>query len=239
MDPPKFGGISARHHHGDWDRPLSNETDNNQITIDEVTDAQTTTGEWIVDERIRAGVVRSAVDRGRRDRPIASAMAPGLVDIMPPTVLDPFSHCFVDGSHNPTRNANHQRPGRYLGSLDHDGSRTDHRAAADPRVIEYDRTHPDQAFVLNRTTVQDDPVAHDHSAADRAGNSRVGVDHRKILNVGLCADRNLVGVAAKDGVVPDACILAEVDVAEDNRPMGDKYCRIDHAQQFQQTDWLA
>ena len=37
------------------------------------------------------------------------AMAPGLVDVVPPTVRDSFLHLFVDGSHDPTRNANHER----------------------------------------------------------------------------------------------------------------------------------
>ena len=35
--------------------------------------------------------------------------------------------------------------------------------------------------------------------------------------------------ATDDGVVPDARILPEVDVAEDNRPLRNESSRIDHA----------
>ena len=56
------------------------------------------------------------------------------------------------------------------------------------------------------------------AVADDARDTRVGVNHRQILDVGLFTDRDPVSVAAQDRVIPDARIPADVDVAEHDRP---------------------
>ena len=91
-----------------------------------------------------------------------------------------------------------------------------------PGAVEDDRPHADQAVVLDRAAVQDDPVADGHPLADGARHAGVGVDHRQVLDIGLVADRDPVGVAAQDGVVPDAGLGPEVDVAEHDRAGGDE-----------------
>ena len=98
----------------------------------------------------------------------------------------------------------------------------------DADAIEEDRPHADQAVVLDGAAVQDDPMADGDPAPDRAGDPRVGVDHREVLDVRLVADRDPVGVAAEHGVVPDARLDAQVDVAEDDRPGGDEGGWVDH-----------
>jgi hypothetical protein len=130
MNLPRQGGIPPRQDHHDRYRPLSNERENHQITVGQITLRETKTGERIVHERVRAGIAqsgdvvtrmvnerdqcndsraisrarRSEVDRTRRDRPIAGKMASGLVDIMPPTVLDPLFHRLVDRPHDSAGN---------------------------------------------------------------------------------------------------------------------------------------
>jgi hypothetical protein len=59
------------------------------------------------DSRAISRARRSEVDRTRRDRPIAGKMASGLVDIMPPTVLDPLFHRLVDRPHDSAGNTDH------------------------------------------------------------------------------------------------------------------------------------
>src|SRR4051794_31155509 len=103
------------------------------------------------------------------------AMASGLVDVMPPAMLHPLPSLLVHRAYDSRRRADDERSGGDLHILQQQGTRTDHRAAPDPDAIQEDRTHSDQAIVLDGATVQDDPMADGHPVPDGARNSRVGV----------------------------------------------------------------
>ena len=66
-----------------------------------------------------------------------------------------------------------------------------------------------------------DPVA------DDAGESRVGMDHRHVLDIGGSADPNRLRIAAEHRLVPDAGVDADLDVAQDDRAGGDEDGGID------------
>src|ERR1022692_830140 len=77
--------------------------------------------------------------------------------------------------------------------------------------------------------MQDDAVADRDPAPHDARDAGVGMDHREVLDVRLFTDRDPVRIASEDRVIPDAGVPADVDVAEDDRPLSDENGRIDHA----------
>jgi len=54
----------------------------------------------------------------------------------------------------------------------------------------------------------------------------VGVYGSVVLNITVVSDRDRVGVAADDGIVPDACVFAQVDITDDMRSRRDKYILV-------------
>ncbi len=89
-----------------------------------------------------------------------------------------------------------------------------------------DRSHADQAPVLNHAAMKRDRMAHRHVLAEIDAPLLLhSMQHAVVLNVGIGADANLVHVPAQDRVHPYRCVLAENDVADDLRRLVHITCR--------------
>jgi hypothetical protein len=165
----------------------------------------------------------------RNERKFASLMPSGLLDVMPPSVVDSHTHRLVHFSHDLTGHPQDQRAGRDFRPFDQDRSGPDYRASSDSDTVQKDCSHADQALVLDDAAVEDDPVPHRDPAADDAGDAWIGVDHRDILDVRLVANLDPVGVAPEDGVVPDARVVPQMDMTEDDGTRGDEGRWVNHA----------
>src|SRR5262249_49068740 len=120
----------------------------------------------------------------------AVAMPSGLFHIVPPAVFHAFARRFVHVTPDPSRRPNDQRAGRHFHVLQHECPGSDDRTSTDSRAVEHDRSHADQAIVLDGAAVQDDAMADGYPTSHRARNPLVRVDHREILDVGLRTDRD-------------------------------------------------
>ena len=156
------------------------------------------------------------------------AVTPSLFDIVPPAVFEVLRRRLVHRPNDLGRQPDDQRTRRDLHPFQQNRTGADDRAAADAGAVEDDRTHPDQAIVLDRAAVQNDAVAHRNPISNQAGHSGIGMDHRQVLNVARFADHDPVGVAADDRVVPDTRVLADLDIADQDRSSGNEHGRVDH-----------
>src|SRR5262245_47956657 len=100
----------------------------------------------------------------------------GLLDVMPPAMFEAARYRLVHGTNDLRRESEDDRARRNIHPLKQHRTRTNNRSPADAGAVENDRPHPDQAIVLNGTTVQDDAVADGHPLADHARYAWVGVD---------------------------------------------------------------
>ena len=110
------------------------------------------------------------------------------------------------------------------------GERTAPAPITDPAhvdSVQQDRTHADHAAIFHGATVEDHPVSDRDAIANPAGVAGIGMNHRQVLNVGLVADRDRFGIPANHGVIPDARIAADRDVAEHGRAACEKRGRVD------------
>ena len=85
------------------------------------------------------------------------------------------------------------------------------------RAIEDDAAHADQAARVDGAAVQDHAVADgDVVAEDQRMRLAHHVQHRAILHIRPRADADEIDVAANHGAGPDAGLLADRDVADDD-----------------------
>src|SRR5690349_6092549 len=85
---------------------------------------------------------------------------------------------------------------------------------APTRAVQKDRTHPDQALVVDRAAVDHGAMSDRHVVANRRRVRPIHhVDHNRVLDIGAPADTDAVYVAAHDGTHPDAALLSDFDVA--------------------------
>ena len=80
---------------------------------------------------------------------------------------------------------------------------------------------PIKTFVADGAGVDDGGVADGDVIADDAGVVIGEVEDGVVLNLRVMADDDAVDVAAQNGVIPDAGMVAEGDVAEDDARSGD------------------
>ena len=85
-----------------------------------------------------------------------------------------------------------------------DSAGADNTPSADYRVIEDNRADADKTIVLDFGAVDYSAMADGYTVANRAGNSEVGVENGAVLDVGVFANINAVGVGADYGGGPDA-----------------------------------
>ena len=64
-------------------------------------------------------------------------------------------------------------------------------------------------------------MPHRDALPDPAGLAAVGVDDAAVLQIGAGADQDGCVVRTQDGVVPDVCLSAEVNAADDSGAVGD------------------
>ena len=109
----------------------------------------------------------------------------------------------------------HDHPGR------HDGPRSDERFAVDCRTVEHDGPDPDQGPVPDAAAVHHGAVADGDLLTEGAGKAPGShVEHRVVLNVRAVADADVVHVPAQHAPVPDAGVLANLDISDNGGTRG-------------------
>src|SRR5690606_14762932 len=111
-----------------------------------------------------------------------------------------------------------EAPGRDVGVLRDERARGDERPGADAGTVEDGGAHPHEDVVLDGAAVQDRPVADGDAGAHVDGEPGIGVDHDVVLEVAPRTDPDGVAVGAQDGAVPDAHLLAELDIGDEDDP---------------------
>jgi hypothetical protein len=75
------------------------------------------------------------------------------------------------------------------------------RAFADDRVVEYRRSHADQAAILDRTSMNDGAMPNRDIFADCRGIHAVACMYEYVLlQIGATTDRDLLDITSKDDV---------------------------------------
>ncbi len=128
---------------------------------------------------------------------------------------------------HPRRTPQYHTPRRHHHSLRHQRIRPNNRLRAYQCSIQDRRAHSNQALILDGAGVDDRGVADRDMATEDAGEIISEVQHRVVLNVRIVADHNAIDVAAEDGVVPNAGVRAEGNIAENNGGAGDVNIRTE------------
>ena len=115
----------------------------------------------------------------------------------------------------------HERTGRDFHALRHQRVRTDEALLADFRAVQNDRAHADEAFVADGAGVNNGGVADGDKSSEDARKIIRQMHDGIVLNVAARADDDAIDVAAQNGVVPNADLVAQSDVAEDHRAFCD------------------
>jgi hypothetical protein len=111
--------------------------------------------------------------------------------------------------------------GGYFGADCNQGVGADEALVANGCTIENGCAHADEDFVADGARVDYGGVANGDVVAYDAGIVVGEVEDGVVLNVGVVTNDDAVDVAASNSVVPDAGMVAEGDVAEDDRAFGD------------------
>ena len=104
---------------------------------------------------------------------------------------------------------------------------TDDTPSADYGIIEHDRADANKTIVLDFGAMDYSAMADGYPLADCAGNSGVGVQYRAVLDVGVFADGDAVGVGADYCCGPDAGALTQGYLANYNCGVVDIGLRVD------------
>jgi hypothetical protein len=78
-------------------------------------------------------------------------------------------------------------------------------------VIENHRIDPDQAVVTHLAPMNDGVVADGHATTEDQADAGIGMQQGSVLNVGLFTDDDLVRVATKNRIEPNARLVLEDD----------------------------
>jgi hypothetical protein len=152
----------------------------------------------------------------------------GLIDVVPPTAFEAGSGGVIDFADDTGGKAEDHGIGGNLHSLSQDRAGADDRAGPDMDAVEQDRTHADQAVVLDRASMKNHAMTGGDPRTDRARQTRIGMNHGQVLNIRCFAYGDPLDIAAKDGVVPDARIFTEMNVSQHDGAAGDEGGWIDH-----------
>jgi hypothetical protein len=96
-------------------------------------------------------------------------------------------------------------------------------AMANDRAIEDCRSHADHDIGFHRRTMNDRRVSNGNVVTDDAWNALIGMDQRKILNVGSRTDLDLLGITSNNRVEPNTRISIDFHVSEDADALRDEY----------------
>jgi len=94
---------------------------------------------------------------------------------------------------------------------------THHRTGADARTIQHRSLHTNQHGIFYHSAVYYGSVADHAVVADDSGITRIGVHNRSILDIRSFTHKNLFGITAQYGVIPDRAVAADADSADDMR----------------------
>ena len=133
---------------------------------------------------------------------------------------------FIEGTNRAGRHSEDQGVvGEFL-ALGHHGPGSDEAIPSDPRAVEHDRAHADEAVGRDAATVQDHIMADDAVLADLEGKARIGVQHRVVLDLGALAQLDPLVVPAQHRVEPDAGVGLEPHAPNDDGAIGDPITAI-------------
>ena len=108
-----------------------------------------------------------------------------------------------------------------------EGAGGDDGAAADGGTGEDGGVHADEDVVFDGAGVDDGAVADGHETADEAWAVILDVQAGRVLYIGVRANPDTADVAAHDGCGPDARVLADFDIAEDDGTGGEESFFVD------------
>src|SRR5208282_1310738 len=113
--------------------------------------------------------------------------------------------------------ADDQAAGGDFGTFEEERTGGYDAAGADVHAVQDDRAHADQAARLDGAAVECDGVADSDVVAEDEGVLVAhDVEDAAVLNVGASADTDVVDVATNHGAGPDARVLADNHVADDD-----------------------
>ena len=92
----------------------------------------------------------------------------------------------------------------------------DEALVADDRAIEDGGAHANEHFVANGAGVKDGAVTDGDVVAEQAGKIIGQMEDGIVLDVAVVADDDAVDVGSRDGVVPDAGMIAHGDIAQND-----------------------
>jgi len=91
----------------------------------------------------------------------------GLRHIVLPGRPDAVAESVVDGAGNPGWDTHEHGAGRYAQPFRDHGTRRDHAAGTDMDPVQEHAAHANEALILDRAAMEDDPVPDPHPSADR------------------------------------------------------------------------
>jgi Uma2 family endonuclease len=147
-----------------------------------------------------------------------------LVLIIAPGVLVDMCHLVVrQRTFDPGRQSHHEAALGNDHSLGDEGVGANDAMSPDLRVIEDGRAHTDQTIRPDLAAMQHDAMADRDVVVENEGVLILHhVKDASILDVGVFPDPDVVYVTANDGVEPDARMIADLDIPDDNRPFSDE-----------------
>ena len=92
---------------------------------------------------------------------------------------------------------------------------TDQAVIADDGIVEHCRTDAHQHVVADRAAMKHRMVANRAAVPDCEGRTRIGVQHRALLDVGARSHHDWRVVGAYDGAEPDTHSCAQSRIAND------------------------
>ena len=125
--------------------------------------------------------------------------------------MNAFDLLVGDGTQHASGNAHDQRSRRHFHVFEHQRAGADYAVLADARAAEDHGAHGDQHVVFHDRAVYDGAMTHRNAFPQHGGHSGVYVDDASVLHVGFRSDGNRLVVRPYYHLVPDACVLPDVD----------------------------
>src|ERR1700754_5080145 len=132
------------------------------------------------------------------------------------------------GTLDPRGDTDDERARRHVHARRHQRSRADHRAFPDDGAVEDPGAHADQRAVPDGAAVHDRTVPDgDVVPDDRWPVEMRHVNRAVVLHIRVASDADRIDVAADGRREPDRTVVAQLDVADHRRVVGDEYPRTD------------
>ena len=148
-----------------------------------------------------------------------------------------FNFFLAQFSFDARRTSHYKRARRNFGVRRNQTSSGDERISADARAVQNNRADSNQTAGFDITAVQRHAMSERYFVfQNRVVRFRGDVNYRSVLNICPRADANRIHVGAQNRAVPNARLLADFDIADDNGVFGDKSSfvnsRFDAAKRF-------